>query len=310
MTVACNRRIHQNAFRPIAVALLAGCLALPIAAGAADAPALGKATIEYAAPSWASGRMITEVGKILLEKVGYKVNVKLLDTGVIYQSLATNKMDVFSVAWLPGQQSYFNKFGDSLEILSMSYGPVPGGLMVPTYVDASSIEDLKKPDVRKAMGGKIVGIDAGSGLMLQTAKVLKEYGLDYELDTSSGAAMEASFKGAYQKQTPIVVTGWCPHYICAAYKVKFLDDPKNIYGDARDYHVVRKGFRTDSPRAALLLSRINLFEEQISKMLVWVETDKITPEQAAQRFIDTNPIYVWYLIGDLAPGLPKPQSLQ
>jgi hypothetical protein len=25
-------------------------------------------------------------------------------------------------------------------------------------------------------------------------------------------------------------------------------------------------------------------------MLVWVETDKITPEQAAQRFLDANPI--------------------
>jgi glycine betaine/proline transport system substrate-binding protein len=292
-----------------AVTVAVGLL-IPVAVSAADPPALGKPTIAYAAPSWASGRMITEVGRILLEKVGYKVEVKLLDTGVIYQSLAAGKMDVFSVAWLPGQQSYFNKFGDSLEILSMSYGPVPGGLMVPTYLDASSIEDLKKPDVRKALGGKIVGIDAGSGLMLQTQKVLKEYNLDYELVTSSGAAMEASFKGAYQKQTPIVVTGWCPHYLCAAYKVKFLDDPKNVYGDARDYHVVRKGFRADFPRATLLLSRINLFEEQISKMLVWSETEKITPEQAAQRFIDNNPIYVWYLIGDLTTGLQKPASLQ
>ena len=310
MHTAMTYRNPSHVTRFAAAATVAVGLLIPVAVSAADPPALGKPTIAYAAPSWASGRMITEVGRILLEKVGYKVEVKLLDTGVIYQSLAAGKMDVFSVAWLPGQQSYFNKFGDSLEILSMSYGPVPGGLMVPTYLDATSIEDLKKPDVRKALGGKIVGIDAGSGLMLQTQKVLKEYNLDYELVTSSGAAMEASFKGAYQKQTPIVVTGWCPHYLCAAYKVKFLDDPKNVYGDARDYHVVRKGFRTDFPRATLLLSRINLFEEQISKMLVWSETEKITPEQAAQRFIDNNPIYVWYLIGDLTTGLPKPASLQ
>lgn len=308
-TAIVSRRLHRTTRFAVAATVAIG-LAVPTAVRAADPPPLGKATIAYAAPSWASGRMITEVGKILLEKVGYKVEVKLLDTGVIYQSLAAGKMDVFSVAWLPGQQSYFNKFGDSLEILSMSYGPVPGGLMVPAYLEASSIEDLKKPDVRKALGGKIVGIDAGSGLMLQTQKVLKEYALDYELVASSGAAMESSFKGAYQKQAPIVVTGWCPHYICAAYKVKFLDDPKSIYGDARDYHVVRKGFRTDFPRASLLLGRINLFEEQISKMLVWVETEKITPEQAAQRFLDNNPILVWYLIGDLASGLQKPASLQ
>jgi glycine betaine/proline transport system substrate-binding protein len=300
----------RRAARIAAAAALALGLVLPTAARAADPPPLGKAAIAYAAPSWTSGRLFTELGRILLEKIGYKVEVKLLDTGVIYQSLATGKMDLFSIAWLPGQQSYFNKFGDSLEILSMSYGPVPGGLMVPAYLDANSIEDLKKPDVRKALGGKIVGIDAGSGLMLQTQKVLKEYGLDYELVTSSGAAMEASFKGAYQKQAPIVVTGWCPHYMCAAYKVKFLDDPKGVYGDARDYHVVRKGFRTDFPRATLLLSRLNLLEEQMSKMLVWVETDKITPEQAAQRFLDANPVLVWYMIGDLGATMQKPAALQ
>ena len=64
----------------------------------------------------------------------------------------------------------------------------------------------------------------------------------------------------------------------------------------------------DAGCAAIVLH--SLFEEQISKMLVWVEADKITPEQAAQRFLDGNPILVWYLIGDLTTGLQKPPSLQ
>ena len=33
---------------------------------------------------------------------------------------------LWSGAWLPGQQSYVNKFGDKLDILSFSVVPAPG----------------------------------------------------------------------------------------------------------------------------------------------------------------------------------------
>jgi len=92
MHTAMTYRNSSRVGRFGAAATLAISLLVSTAVSAADPPALGKPTIAYAAPSWASGRMITEVGKILLEKVGYKVEVKLLDTGVIYQSLAAGKM--------------------------------------------------------------------------------------------------------------------------------------------------------------------------------------------------------------------------
>lgn len=123
-----------------------------------------------------------------------------------YQALGTGKAGIFSSGYLPGRHQYLNAQAGKVEILSVSYGPVPGGLMVPAYVPASTIADLQKPEMQKLFGGKIVGIDAGSGVMAQAKKVVDQYGLNFELVPSSDAAMAASFKAAYEKKEPIIIT--------------------------------------------------------------------------------------------------------
>jgi ABC-type proline/glycine betaine transport system substrate-binding protein len=44
-------------------------------------------------------------------------------------------------------------------------------------------------------------------------------------------------------------------------------------------------------------------------MLKWMETEKLKPEQAAERFVSQNPELVWYWIGDLVEGMQKPGNL-
>ena len=286
-------------------------IALAVCVGQASAapPELGKGTVVIGMTSWSSSTSITAVGKLLLEKIGYKVELKQLDTGLIYQSLSTGDVDLFFNAWLPGQQSYLNKLGDKIDIVSTSSGPTPGGLLVPSYVNVSSIEQLKDPKVVASLGGKIIGIDAGSGLMMKTKEVLKGYDLNVDLVPSSGAAMTAAFKTAYEKKEPIVVTGWCPTTMCAKYSYKFLDDPKNIYGETRNWHVASKTFRAEHPRATQFISRFTLFQNQQSNIMVWIEDNGMTPEAAAQRFLNENKELVWYMIGDLVAGVEKPATM-
>src|SRR6185312_1698805 len=291
------------------IVLLAGLLGWG-QARAAEAPPLGKQKIIYAYGPWGAGLVTSNVVAQMLKRLGYDVDMKLVDVGLAYQALASGKAELFSSAYLPGQQQYLNAHPGKIDILSVSYTPVPGGLMVPSYVNVSTIEDLKKPEVRQLFGGKIVGIDAGSGVMVQAKKAIDEYGLQFDLVPSSDAAMAAAFKGAYEKKQPIVVTGYCPHYLCALYNVKFLEDSKGIYPFSQDYHIVREGFRTDYPRAARFLERAALGADSVSKMLKWMQTEKIKPEAAAARFIEQNPDLVWYWIGDLAEGVKKPANLQ
>ena len=277
---------------------------------AQDVPPLGQKKIIYTHGPWGSGVSVTQIGATMLKRIGYDVELKLVDVGLAYQALASGKAEIFSSAYLPGQHQYLNAQAGKIEVMSVSYGPVPGGLMVPAYVPASTIADLKKPEIQKMLGGKIIGIDAGAGVMVQAKKAIDQYGLNFERVPSSDAAMSAAFNSAYDKKEPIVIISYCPHYLCALYDVKFLEDDKGIYGQSQDYHLVRKGFRTDFPRAATFLARFTLTSDKVSKMLQWMETDKIKPEAAAERFIKANPELVWFWIGDLADGVEKPATLR
>ena len=297
-----------NKFLGVSCAILLGATTYTPAMATEPIP-LGNTTIVYAHASWSSSRMLYALSRTLLEKIGYKVENKVLDTGIIYASLAAGQVGVFSSAWLPGQQSYVNKFGDKLDILSFSVVPAPGGLMVPSYMPISSIEDLKREDVAKQLDGKIMGIDAGAGISLGTKKVIEQYGLPLQLVYSSDAAMSTAFKAAYQQKKPIVITGWCPHVICALYDVKLLDDPKKIYGQNQNLNIVSTNFRAQHPRAAAFLSRYTMTDKQLSQMLAWVDVDKMTDAQAVDRFIKENEALIWYMTAGLSPDIKKPASL-
>jgi glycine betaine/proline transport system substrate-binding protein len=68
--------------------------------------------------------------------------------------------------------------------------------------------------------------------------VIPEYGLeDWEVVEGSSAAMTAALKKAYDKEEPIIVTGWSPHWKFAS-DLKYLEDPKGIYGGAEDVNTV------------------------------------------------------------------------
>ncbi len=259
---------------------------------------------------WGTSVTISNVAKLMLEKIGYKVEMKLLDTGLIYQALGSGKGELFASSYLPGQQAYLNKLGDKLDIISTSYGPVPGGIGVPAYVNASSIEDLKDPKVLAELDNKVIGIDAGAGLMRLATKAIQEYGLSIQLVPSSEAGRTAAFRSAYERKKPIAIIHYCPHILCAKYDLKFLADPKHVFGAARDVYIAREGFREQYPDAVKLLSRMTIFSDDISLMMDWMDTQKLTGEQAAQRYLDEHPEFVWYWMGDLKPGMEKPASLK
>ncbi len=72
--------------------------------------------------------------------------------------------------------------------------------------------------------------------------VVDEYGLDLTLRSGSGATMTAALQSAIQNEEDIVVTGWTPHWMFARWDLKYLDDPKNVYGGAEHINtIVRQG---------------------------------------------------------------------
>lgn len=137
---------------------------------------------------------------------------------------------------------------------------------------------------------EIIGIDPGAGIMKATAKVLEEYELnDWKLVEGSGAAMAASLKKAYDKEKPIIITGWSPHWMFSKFDLKYLEDPKGTYGEEENIHTIaRNGLAEDHPSAYKVLDQFNWPEEDMNNVMVQV-TDGEDPEVAARNWVDENP---------------------
>lgn len=136
---------------------------------------------------------------------------------------------------------------------------------------------------------EIIGIDPGAGIMKATANVIDEYELsDWKLVEGSGAAMTAALKKAYDKEEPIIVTGWSPHWKFSKFDLKYLEDPKGTFGDEESIHsIARNGLADDHPSAHTVLKQFNWSEEDMNDVMVQI-TDGENPEDAARAWVDAN----------------------
>ncbi|MGW2342167.1 ABC transporter permease/substrate binding protein [Streptomyces sp. NPDC001661] len=208
--------------------------------------------------------------KEVLEQRGFKVEMKQLDAGPLYTSLAEGSVDFQTDSWLPVTHAeYWKKYGKELEDLGSWYGPTSLELAVPSYMkDIKSMEDLKGQGNK--FGGKITGIEASAGeSALLKSKVLKAYGLDkeYKVVDSSTPAMLAELKRAYAKKKPIVVPLWSPHWAYNDYKLTKLKDPKGTWGKGDGIHSIgRKGFGKDFPEVDKWLKSFKLTDKQLTSL--------------------------------------------
>lgn len=223
-----------------------------------------KVTILY--PNWAEGIAITNLAKVALEDKGYKVDIKPIEPGPIYASLAKGDADLFLDAWLPNtHKNYWEKYGDKIDKLGESFSDGTTGLVVPKYAAENSITDLIA--AKDKYEGKIIGIGSGAGIHKNTEKAIKEYGLPFKQITSSGPAMIASLEKAYKSKKPIVITGWKPHFKWARFELKYLQDPKGIYPKDVMAILARKGFKKDFPELTAFFSKFNFKEKDLYSLM-------------------------------------------
>lgn len=246
-----------------------------------------KISIAYA--NWAEGIAMTNLAKVLLEEQGYRVTLLNADIAPIFTSLASGKADIFMDAWLPVTHAdYMRQYGERLEQLGTVYDHAKLGFVVPEYVTIQSIEDLNA--YKERFKDEIVGIDAGAGLMNSADQAIKEYSLDLDLKSSSGSTMVAFLKKSIDANEWIVVTGWTPHWMFSRYPLRFLDDPKGIFGESEHIEIIaRKGFSEKDPYAAAFFKNFKLTDEQLSELMYYMEDGTRTEYQSAQAWLKKHP---------------------
>jgi glycine betaine/proline transport system substrate-binding protein len=239
---------------------------------------------------WSDSVATTHVAaEVIKQKLGYDVKLQAVATGIMWQGVATGKLDAMLSAWLPVTHGdYWTKNKDQVVDYGPNFKDAKIGLIVPEYVKAQSVADLKTDDSFK---NRIVGIDAGSGVMIKTEQAIKDYDLTgYQLKASSGAGMIAELTRAEKKKESIAVTGWVPHWMFAKWKLRFLEDPKGVYGAAETVNSIgSKELDTKAPEVVAFLKKFQWnSKDEIGEVMLAIQ-EGAKPDVAAKDWVAKHP---------------------
>lgn len=223
---------------------------------------------------WADDVAFTYVTKAILDQQGYHVIIQKASTDMILASMNNGDTDLFLGTWLPYTHAAKVAKFPKLETLGVNYNNGRIGLIVPDYLPINSIEELNQN--KDKFKGKIIGIEKGSGLASATDNAIVDYNLKgYEQINSSTIAMITEVQNAIRNKEWIVGTGWQPHWMFGKMKIKFIDDPKKVFGEAEQIKTLsRKNFVKDHPDLGLFFSKMNFDDATMSDLLAKLEDSK------------------------------------
>ncbi|WEX12787.1 glycine betaine ABC transporter substrate-binding protein [Pseudomonas sp. G11] len=269
----------KKIWKAICAVAVAGLFSLPVHAE--------EKTIVMGTMTWEDLTPITGITKSVLEDSGYTVKVvEFSEWGIAYAALSKGDVQVLASQTDYAANDYWNKNKNKIEKLSpVSFG-LYQGFAVPSYVDIDSIDQLNANSEK--LGGKIIGIEPGSGLMSDATNVVKAYDLKLKLVEGSTTAMTAALKSAFDRKEPVVVTVWDPSWMTKKFDLKFLKDPKGIFPPLQGYYWIgHKGFAAENPHARELMASVYVPITDITAMNAEVKDGK-TMEEAIKGWTDSH----------------------
>ncbi|OJF76996.1 MAG: hypothetical protein BKP49_03825 [Treponema sp. CETP13] len=257
-------------------------------------------TVNLVYANWEEGVAWTYfLAAVLEDEYGYKVNLTAADVAPGISSVAAGDQDYFMEGWLPTLHGVYTEGTDIVKIAKI-YDKGITGLIVPKYMaDAgvTKLSDLAKPEVVKKLDGKITGIDAGAGMMIQTAEeVIPEYGLDkagIELIPSSSPAMLAAIEKAFKNEDYIVGMGWQPHSMFGRFDLVILEQDGPVIFESNDIYILgRSNVEEDLPEVTEFFKNVHWTNETIGPLMVYIADSNLDTLDAAREWKDANP-EVW-----------------
>ncbi|MEJ2403591.1 MAG: glycine betaine ABC transporter substrate-binding protein [Candidatus Thiodiazotropha sp.] len=279
----------QRFLRFLPAALLAAILmsvGLLSTAVAADKPTIKIGYVQ----SWPSSDITTHLaGAVIEQRLKNPVELVASSAGPMWEAVASDHSDAMLTAWLPStHKTYYEKLWSKVVIMGPNVTGTRLGIAVPNYVPMDTIEDLKKNADK--FQNRVVGVGAGAGININTEKAIKAYGLDgFSLQTSSTAAMTAQLQRAIKSKQWIAVTAWTPMWMWAKFDIKFLKDPKHIYGKGGYIGtVVNPALAKKSPEVYAFFNRFAIPREELSQMMLKVKNGK-DMNQVVEDWIKAHP---------------------
>ena len=291
-------------------------------AGASGAvPDNSGTTIKFAISPWDGSAANVAIAKVLLEtKLGYSVKTTNIDEYAQFPALANGTLDATLEVWPSGHAKDYSKY------ITSGNGVVDGGKLgvigqigwwIPTYlVDAhpelASWEGLKQDatmfqTAESGSAGQI--LDGDPSYVTFDQAIADNLGLNLKVVYGGSEQAElTALDTAYQKQDPILLYFWTPHWAQSKYDLTMIklpdvtqactdaaaNDPSKYacaYPQDDLYKAFNQDLQSNAPAAFAFLTAMSYTNDAQNSVALDIH-NKMPPDEAAQKWIDANPT-VW-----------------
>ncbi|MDT0501372.1 MULTISPECIES: ABC transporter substrate-binding protein [unclassified Halomonas] len=281
------------------LSLTPALLSLPLTLGLANPALADEAVLDFGVPAWPGITVKTEIAQQLLAPLGYETRTHELGLQVVYQGLETGDIDAFLGGWMPAQANMYTPREASGAVVKVANN-VDGArmtLVVPDYLYAQGIRSFADlDDHRELFDGEIHGFGAGSA----ASEVLHEaidddtWGLgDWQVMDTSVVGMLGAARSAIDREEPIVWVGWTPHWMNLELPMRYLDDPKDLFGENNGetdvLTVLRSDYADAHPGLVGFFEQFTFAAEEQSWMINEFGQKKRDAEAVARQWLHEHP---------------------
>ncbi|MBS7664326.1 choline ABC transporter substrate-binding protein [Pseudomonas lalucatii] len=277
--------------------LLAALLSTPLLAQAADPAACDR--VRLADVGWTDLIVTNAVTRLLLSELGYRTQLKRLSVPETYEALRNNDLDVFLDLWLPSSEKGVRPYLDdgSVELLAINLEGAKYTLAVNQAGHDAGIRtfaDIAKH--KKALGGKIYGIEPGNSANKTIAQMVEKNAFDlagFRLAESSESEMILHVKRADHLKKAAVFLAWEPHPMNNQLKVNYLPGGDDYFGPnlggATVYTATRRDYASQCPNLGRLLKNLRFSLQMENDLMEAILNQNTTPRREAKAWLKANP---------------------
>ncbi|WP_408899722.1 ABC transporter substrate-binding protein (plasmid) [Nocardioides sp. R1-1] len=284
--------------------------------------AAGEGEVIVVRNNWTGQMISSEVGAQVLERMGFEIEIQTLDSIAMWPAIAKAdnmlQMEVWPPVQKPQMQEWIDDNGEATVVGENGYAGTEGWY-VPTYViegdeergieptcpglpDYQALNDCVEIFATSSSGskGRYLSGDPSWGEYYGDEQRIENLGLDYVMEfAGSEAALAAEIKRAYDRGEPILALMWFPHFITSRYDLTQIEFPpyteecwKTTYAcgweDGPAFKVVSDEFEQRFPLAYQVVEKIEIPTDALVDMIVRVDGDGLTVEEAASEWLDDN----------------------
>lgn len=256
-------------------------------------------TIRFAMLDWADLKVTSTASRVLLEKLGYQVELDVKPSiGEVYESLANDQNDLFLGNWMPANTDMITPYLEQgqLEVLQTNLKRGLYTIAVPEYVydqGVTRVQDLGKYAAQ--FGGRVYGLEKGNTGNALVKKMIANPAMgmsQLELIPTSERLMLAQANGRIRKGQWVAFLGWIPHPMNRNFELRYLDGADDYFGPDKGASYVRTvaqdGFSQRCPNAARLMKNMVFSQDMEELLMDQIMNGFVPPLRAVRIWMHDN----------------------